>query len=115
LLAQQGALNQRIIQFPLNPEDILVWAEAHARRCGEWPHQHSGPIPEVRGLNWKGVDHALATGLRGLPGGTSLRRLVRRHRNLMLRSPAGLRGRVAEYLRECSHDNSSLPRKSLSH
>ena len=63
---------------------ILAWADAHAKRTGDWPLQRSGPIPGTRGETWRIVDKALRRGGRGLQGGSSLRQLLdrkRRYRN----------------------------------
>jgi hypothetical protein len=59
---------------------ILSWAEAHRERTGAWPTQRSGAVAEVRGLSWKAVNTALAQGGRGLPGGSSLARLLHEQR-----------------------------------
>src|SRR5262249_52355965 len=48
----------------------------------------SGPVPEAPGETWSMVDGALRVGLRGLPGGLSLARLLARHRGV--RNVAGL-------------------------
>jgi hypothetical protein len=65
---------------PLTEEEILAWADAHHRRTGRWPTRGSGPIRGARGETWKGVEAALRNGGRGLPRGSSLARLLRRHR-----------------------------------
>jgi hypothetical protein len=64
---------------PLTAEQILAWADAHRGRTGSWPGVLSGPIPEAPGENWWAVNLALHSGLRGLPGGDSLARLLARH------------------------------------
>jgi superfamily II DNA or RNA helicase len=64
---------------PLPEERILVWAEAHYGRSGQWPKRDSGGIEEAPGENWMGVDNALRLGLRALPGGSSLARLIQEH------------------------------------
>lgn len=55
---------------------ILAWADAHFRKTGTWPSVHSGPIAEAPGETWCAVGMALRNGLRGLPGGSSLARLL---------------------------------------
>jgi hypothetical protein len=69
--------------FPpdLTIPQILAWADAHHRRTGEWPGPHDGPIPRTR-LTWSAIHTALVRGKRGLPGGTSLPRLLERHRGV---------------------------------
>jgi hypothetical protein len=66
----------RTLTVPL----ILAWADAHRTRTGRWPTPLSGPVVEAPGLTWAAVQGALRRGRRGLPGGSSLARLLRRHR-----------------------------------
>jgi hypothetical protein len=61
---------------PLTERQILRWARAHRRRHGTWPAQQSGPVEGVPGERWPNIDHALTAGLRGLPGSSSLARLL---------------------------------------
>jgi hypothetical protein len=61
---------------PLSEEQIVAWADAHHRRTGKWPGAASGPIPEEPGESWSAVNAAITNGLRGLPGGSSLTRLL---------------------------------------
>ncbi len=65
---------------PLSERRILAWADAHLRRTGEWPRHKSGPIAEAPGEKWVNVDAALRSGVRGLPGGSSLARLLSKKR-----------------------------------
>jgi hypothetical protein len=60
--------------------DILRWADAFRRRVGRWPHYYDGAIPGKLGLSWNAVDLALRRGLRGLPRGSSLAKLLRERR-----------------------------------
>ncbi len=55
---------------------ILAWADSFRARRGRWPTARSGPIPEAPGENWASVGNALRTGRRGLPGGSSIPRLL---------------------------------------
>ncbi len=64
----------------LKVDQILRWADAHRRRTGTWPTQHSGRVPGAPGEKWSAIDVALAEGLRGLPEGSSLPRLLSKHR-----------------------------------
>ena len=64
---------------PLTVKQILAWAKAHHRGTGRWPSAASGPVAEAPGLTWGGIDQALAGGFRGLPGGSSLARLLHLH------------------------------------
>jgi hypothetical protein len=60
----------------LTEKQILAWADAHRRRTGEWPTKKSGLIAVASETTWMAVDSALHKGGRGLPGGTTLRRLL---------------------------------------
>ncbi|HEX4613032.1 MAG TPA: hypothetical protein VH092_32885, partial [Urbifossiella sp.] len=61
---------------PLTPEQILAWADAHHARTGRWPGKGSGPIGDAPGETWRAMERALREGRRGLPGGSSLPRLL---------------------------------------
>jgi hypothetical protein len=87
-LPSPGALGQRPAKGkglprygpPLTEEQILAWADARHARTGHWPRAESGAILDAPGDNWYAVNHALAYGYRGLPGGDSLAKLLDRHR-----------------------------------
>ncbi len=64
---------------PLTVVQVLDWAGEHHRRTGCWPQHSSGVIPGTRGETWSRVDAALKSGNRGLPAGSSLRRLLWEH------------------------------------
>src|SRR5579872_5199250 len=68
------------VRPPLNAERILRWADAHRRRTGRWPTSDSGDVFGVPGQTWQAVNRALFVGSRGLPGGSSLARLLARRR-----------------------------------
>jgi hypothetical protein len=65
---------------PLTAELILRWADAHRRRTGRWPSADSGYVDGVPGQTWQAVNRALFAGSRGLPGGSSLARLLAERR-----------------------------------
>lgn len=60
----------------LSIEKILAWADAHHQRTGDWPNKRSGEVKGGRKVSWGGIDSALSNGLRGLPGGSSLAKLL---------------------------------------
>jgi hypothetical protein len=67
----------------LTVDQVLDWSDAHHRRTGRWPVTASGPVRAgPLGVTWRKVDNALRLGLRGLPGGSSLARLLAEHRNV---------------------------------
>jgi hypothetical protein len=89
LLARERGVRNRKDLPPHTEAQILRWAEAHCERTGQWPKGSSGPITDAPGETWAGVDAALATGIRGLPGGSSLARLPRtRHGGSDIASPS---------------------------
>src|SRR5947209_6006369 len=61
---------------------ILAWADAWHRRTGTWPNETSGSIPDTVREKWQNIDKALRVGYRGLPGGSSLARLLAQHRGV---------------------------------
>ena len=66
----------RLHKPSLTIAQILAWADVYHRRTGEWPRIKSGPVCEAAGENWGSVNTALHQGVRGLSGGSSLRRLL---------------------------------------
>jgi hypothetical protein len=87
LLRERGVRDQRY-RAPLTIPEILAWADAFRGRTGRWPTAGSGPIPEVLGETWRTVNAALAYGMRGLPGGSSLAKLLDRERRTERKGPS---------------------------
>jgi hypothetical protein len=79
-LATHRGVPNRAARPPLTEEQILLWADSHQRRTGDWPSSDSGPVQEASGESWGGINGALGRGLRGLPGGSSLAELLSQHR-----------------------------------
>jgi hypothetical protein len=74
---------RNLSQLPrLSQQQILAWADAHQKRTGAWPTAQTGPVAGVRGETWRALDSALRVGLRGLPGGSSLARLLAKRRGV---------------------------------
>ena len=67
---------------PLTAGQILVWADAYFSRHGRWPQVRSGPIEDAPGETWSAVNAALEQGLRTLPGGSSLAKLLAQQRGV---------------------------------
>lgn len=61
-------------------QQILEWADAHQRRTGAWPTHKSGSIAGTQGDNWLAVNAALCYGHRGQRSGSSLAKLLAKHR-----------------------------------
>ncbi len=76
LLAQHRSVRNPNHLPRLSRQQVLAWADAHRRRAGAWPTAQSGPVAGAPGETWRGLDTALRMGLRGLPGGSSLARLL---------------------------------------
>lgn len=87
LALSRGVLN--VAALPrLTVTQVLAWADAHRARTGSWPKDTSGPINEVPDETWFAVDRALRAGVRGFRSGSSLTRVLARHRGT--RNPTGL-------------------------
>jgi hypothetical protein len=77
LLARKRGLRHPLALLPLTEEQVLQWAERHRQRTGAWPKSNGGPVVEAPGATWAGLNAALTSGKRGLPGGSSLAQLLR--------------------------------------
>lgn len=82
LLAQYRGVRNRKGLPSYTVSQILVWADAYHTRHGEWPNAHAGPIELVPGETWMAVSMALSKGRRGLPGDTTLARLLAQRRGV---------------------------------
>jgi hypothetical protein len=60
----------------------MACADAYFERTGEWPNLNSNEVPGEPEENWRRIDNALRQGHRGLPGGSSLLRLLVRKRGV---------------------------------
>lgn len=60
---------------------ILKWADDFHRRARRWPIASDGRIP-LRDESWGAINVALGRGNRGLPGGSSLAKLLKLHRGV---------------------------------
>jgi hypothetical protein len=69
----------------LTVEQILAWADAYHAATGHWPRTNVGMVPGESGTTWAAICKALQRGMRGLPGGTTLIRLLHEHRGVRLR------------------------------
>ena len=81
LLAKHRCVRNTMDLSPLNIKQILVWVDLHKEATDDWPSQKSG---RVTGMDetWLGIDATLRAGRRGLPGGSSLARLLAEHRGV---------------------------------
>lgn len=67
-------LQQRLPRLTVG--QVLQWARAHHATHGSWPTWTSGPVDAAPGETWSAIGHALRKGLRGLPAGVLLGRLL---------------------------------------
>jgi len=74
LLHEHRPVRKRLLTL----ETILAWAETHRQAHGVWPAGSSGPVDGMPEENWKAIDADLYHGRRGLPGGTTLAKLLGR-------------------------------------
>jgi hypothetical protein len=81
LLEEHRGVRNKSNLRSLTVEQILEWADAYYARAGKWPSQNSGAIGEAPGESWSAVHQALRIGVRGLPAGSSLARLIKEHRS----------------------------------
>ena len=81
LLAEQRGV-RNIQDLPdLTVKQILSWADTHKAARGDWPNVKSGKVAGTD-ETWAGINAALYTGLRGLPRGSSLAKLLAEHRGV---------------------------------
>lgn len=80
LLAYHRGKRNQLAAPMLHIKRILGWADAHYARTKRWPTQKSGPVFEYPEENWGAISAALAGRHRGLPGGTTLARLLMDYR-----------------------------------
>jgi hypothetical protein len=85
ILAQHRGMRPGHRPPPLTEEQILVWADAYYAAHGRWPTRDAGPIPGTQ-ETWSRIVRALSGGIRGLPAGSSLARLLQRRRGVRNRS-----------------------------
>jgi hypothetical protein len=78
LLARRRGRRHPQVLPDLTVEQVLGWALAYRTLFSVWPTSHAGPIGNT-GETWNGIDKALARGTRGLPGGSSLARLLKEY------------------------------------
>jgi hypothetical protein len=75
LIRKRGVRNPMALP-PLTEELIRGWVELHVQRTGSPPKYDSGPVIDAPGETWTGVDAALRYGKRGLPGRSSIAKLM---------------------------------------
>jgi hypothetical protein len=61
----------------LSEAQMLLWARTYHAEKGSWPSAESPPVGLPEGESWRNLDKSLRFARRGLPGGSSLSRLLR--------------------------------------
>jgi superfamily II DNA or RNA helicase len=79
LLKKHRGVRVHTMQPPLRVSQILRWADDYYRRNGRWPSTSSGKVLDAS-IQWSAIDACLRLGLRKLPGGSSLAKLLKKHR-----------------------------------
>jgi len=64
----------------LRIDHILAWADSYHAAHGRWPIAAPVAVAEAPEESWERIDQALRQGERGLPGGSSLTRLLAERR-----------------------------------
>ena len=88
LLADHRGVPIHLDRPRLAEEMILRWADLHHQRTKTWPTDRSGVLFDDPSENWHLLNVALIQGVRGLPGDSSLARLLAQHRGVRNRKGA---------------------------
>jgi len=75
-LAGHGRKPLNLKREMLTEEQIIGWARKHRRLTGRWPSQTSGLVIGNPDKSWGNIQSALYKGSRGLPGGSSIAKLL---------------------------------------
>lgn len=75
---RRGVRNSQCLPKLSEPK-IVAWARAFHRATGRWPTCRSGLVLNSLGETWASIEFALSQGRRGLPGGSSVHKLLKAH------------------------------------
>ena len=78
LLASKRGVKPRLNAQLLSLDQVVALALKWHQRTGKWPNRRSGKI-DSSGDNWASIDSALRNGARGLPGGSSITKVLVQH------------------------------------
>ena len=81
LLAEHRGVRNLADLPDLTIEQIVAWADAYKAASSDWPTRASGQIVGTD-ESWSRIDVALKGGGRGLPGGTSLAKVLAKYRGV---------------------------------
>ncbi len=82
LLKRHRRVGRHVRMPVLTVEYILNSADKHHRRTDTWPNVNSGSIKGAPGETWLRINSALRKGTRGLPGRSTLAKLLVEKRGL---------------------------------
>ena len=82
LAAKRGSPYREQKTTPLTIPQILKWADSHHERTGAYPFASSGAVNDAPGEHWRDISASLSGGHRSLPRGSSLARLLAKHRGV---------------------------------
>jgi len=80
LLLERRGVTRRLGRPNISVEDVLFRADHHFAIYGRYPRADDGIIDLAPTENWCAVNMAMQKGHRGLPGGSTLARLLEAHR-----------------------------------
>lgn len=80
LLAEHRGVRNHYDLPGLSIDQILEWSDSHRERTGKWPNEYSGVVVDAPDETWARINTALFEGIRGLSAGSSLARLLAKHR-----------------------------------
>lgn len=80
LLGEKRGVRRTWQRPELTEKQILRWADEYFAKHKKWPRTSSGTVEGTSGENWSAINQALGKGVRGLPGGGSLSKLLKPRR-----------------------------------
>jgi hypothetical protein len=83
LLARRRRVTRPHQRPRLTLKKIVAWSDAYRRLTRRRPSlERRDPVPGGPGETWHGINQALVAGVRGLPGGDSLAKVLGRYRGV---------------------------------
>jgi len=80
LLKERRGKLIKCVRPRITVDEVLLWADYHLATYGIYPKQSSGIVDLAPTVTWHAVDVAIRNGIVGLPGGSSLPRLLQTYR-----------------------------------
>jgi hypothetical protein len=94
---------------------ILQWADFEHEQTGRWPLRNGGTVLANKNEKWSSIHNCLIAGLRGLPGGDTLRRLLARQRGVRHKCdlPRLTEAHIAQWIRAHHEATGGWPHAQL--